>query len=187
MPAARLLGALTAAALLAWGGAAAAENFIGAKRCQACHPFEFQQWAAGPHARAHTSLTPEQRKDSKCNSCHTMSPTELDNPKLVGVQCESCHGPGRYYHPPFVMKDRELARAVGLVDPTAAQCQRCHTEGAPSIKPFDFAEMWGRIDHGRAARQAWEKKQAPPAKPKAATPPAPKGGAAAAGKGAGTR
>ncbi|MBC7794704.1 MAG: hypothetical protein H7Z43_13450, partial [Clostridia bacterium] len=84
--------------------------------------------------------------------------------KYAGVQCESCHGGGRYYYPQYVMKDRELARLVGLVDATAEQCQRCHNEAAPSIKPFDFASMWAKIDHGRVAREAAQRDSNAPAK-----------------------
>ena len=146
--------------LFAASVAYAQTTFVGAKRCQTCHTWEYQVWAKGPHATARQSLTPEQLKDGKCNSCHTMVPAELEEQKFAGVQCESCHGGGRYYSPSFVMKDRELARAVGLVDPTAEQCQRCHNESAPSIKPFDFASMWAKIDHGRAAREAAAKQAA---------------------------
>jgi hypothetical protein len=133
---------------------AVAQNFIGAKRCETCHQWEYQVWLSGPHAHAQRSLSAAELKDGKCNTCHTMVPTQVDDEKFAGVQCESCHGGGRYYYPGYVMKDRELARLVGLVDPTAEQCQRCHNEAAPSIKPFDFASMWAKIDHGRAAREA---------------------------------
>ncbi|HSI06876.1 MAG TPA: multiheme c-type cytochrome [Myxococcota bacterium] len=154
------LGCLCVFVLFAASVAYAQTTFVGAKRCQTCHTWEYQVWAKGPHATARQSLTPEQLKDGKCNSCHTMVPAELEEQKFAGVQCESCHGGGRYYSPSFVMKDRELARAVGLVDPTAEQCQRCHNESAPSIKPFDFASMWAKIDHGRAAREAAAKQAA---------------------------
>jgi hypothetical protein len=58
------------------------------------------------------------------------------------------------------MKDKELARAVGLVDPVEVHCRACHTEGTPSIRPFDFARMWKEIDHGKKAREAWAAAQA---------------------------
>ena len=116
-------------------------------------------WAKGPHAKAQKHLHPEQLKDSKCNTCHTMVPGQSDV-RFANVQCERCHGPGQYYHRPYVMKDKELARAVGLLNPSSSHCQQCHTEGVPSIKPFDFQEMWAKIAHGSAARKAWEEAQA---------------------------
>lgn len=69
--------------------------------------------------------------------------------RLLGVQCESCHGPGRYYVAEYVMRDAELSRAVGLLQPDAALCQRCHTAGAPSVSPFDFDRLWAIIKHGQ--------------------------------------
>lgn len=136
-----------------------AQDYIGAEKCKSCHAFEYRVWAAGPHARAHQPLTAEQLADPKCNNCHTMLPGNVEA-AFAGVQCERCHGPAKYYHPAYVMKDKELARAVGLVDPVEAHCRSCHTEGTPSIRPFDFARMWGEIDHGKKARQAYEAAQA---------------------------
>ena len=131
--------------------------------CATCHAFEYRVWLAGPHAKAHEALSAEQLADPKCNTCHTMAPGD-SNTRLLGVQCERCHGGGRYYQADYVMRDKELARAVGLIDPTPVHCQQCHTEGAPSIRPFDFQRMWALIDHGKAAREAAEKAQGKDAK-----------------------
>ena len=139
--------------LLAWEGRA--QNYVGAERCGTCHEFALKVWQSGPHAQAHRSLSDEQLKDARCNNCHTLA--EEAEAKFQGVQCERCHGPGKYYQAAYVMKDRELSRAVGLIDPAPQHCQQCHTEGAPSITPFDFKTMWARIDHGKTAREAWEK------------------------------
>ena len=65
------------------------------------------------------------------------------------LQCETCHGSGRYYSPLYVMKDKELARAVGLVVPNEQTCKRCHDGSAPTIEPFDYAKAWARIAHGK--------------------------------------
>jgi len=132
-----------------------AQNYIGAERCQKCHAFEYRVWAESPHARAHKSLTQDQLKDAKCNTCHTVMSVESEQ-KLAGIQCERCHGPGKYYHPDYVMRDKELARAVGLVSIQPQHCAQCHTEGVPSIKPFDFVSMWAKIDHSKAAKADFE-------------------------------
>jgi hypothetical protein len=156
--------------------AVAADGTVGAQRCRQCHEFEYQVWAQGPHQRAQVALTEEQRRDAKCSNCHSVS-GRPGAESTQGVDCERCHGPGKYYQAGYVMKDHELARAVGLADVTQAQCVQCHTEGAPSIKPFDFKAMWSKIDHSRAAHDAWEK--AHPATPvrasAAAAPAAPPG------------
>jgi hypothetical protein len=160
------LRTLLGATVLLYSWPASSQNYIGAERCKTCHEFEYQVWAAGPHARSYQALSQQDRHDPKCATCHTTSPTG-DEARLAGVQCERCHGGGKYYQQSFVMKDKELSRAVGLIDPTAKHCQQCHTEGVPSIVPFDFARAWARIDHGKKARELWEQshsatsKQAP--------------------------
>jgi hypothetical protein len=61
------------------------------------------------------------------------------------------------------MRDAELARALGLVDPGEKTCAACHTESTPSLVRFEYGRKLPLIRH-------WEEK--PPA---AARPPAGKG------------
>ena len=134
------------------------QEIVGVERCRSCHEFEYQKWLQGPHAAARHSLTDSQLNDPKCNSCHSIK--RAGGEKRGSVECESCHGPGQYYHRTYVMKDSELARAVGLVTPTKAHCEQCHTAGTPSVVPFDFEKMWKKIDHSETARLLWEKARA---------------------------
>jgi hypothetical protein len=143
------------------------QDFVGAEKCGSCHSFAYQVWRSGPHARAHQLLTTEQAKDTKCNTCHTMGSTET---VMRGVECESCHGNGKYYHASYVMKDKELARLLGLTHPGEAQCRQCHNAGAPNVVPFDFGAMWSRIDHSREARLTWEASQGPDRKKSVSSP-----------------
>src|SRR6266545_4289420 len=106
--------------------AATAQGYIGAETCKVCHPAAYESWRDGPHARALDRL-PEQG--------------------ARGVTCETCHGPGRVYSPAYVMRDRELARAVGLLDPGERTCAACHTESTPSLKPFQYVEKLPLIQH----------------------------------------
>lgn len=138
--------------LALWSHPLRAQSYVGAERCAQCHAFAYKVWAASPHKKAHQSLTEAQLADTKCNNCHTH--VGQADVKLEGVQCEHCHGPGKYYQPSYVMRDPELSRAVGLVETQPAHCQQCHTEGAPSIAPFDFKAMWALIDHSKAAQEA---------------------------------
>jgi hypothetical protein len=134
---------------------------IGPENCKVCHQAAYQAWAQSGHAESTASLSPRQKKDRRCMSCHAP-----DAAKGVSeVSCESCHGGGQYYSPRYVMKDAELARAVGLSDPTETTGRRCHDANAPSIKPFDFAEKLKQIDHWTAERKARnpEPKSPPPA------------------------
>ena len=130
-----------------------AQEVIGVQRCRSCHEFEYQKWLSGPHAGSKKALSANQLTDPKCNTCHSLKINEEAERASVG--CESCHGPGQYYHSKYVMKDSELARAVGLIVPNQAQCEQCHTAGAPSVVPFDFKKMWAKIDHSAETREVW--------------------------------
>jgi Cytochrome c554 and c-prime len=130
---------------------AAPADHIGAETCKACHPMAYEAWKDGPHARALASLPEARRKDARCTVCHA---PDLDK-GLSGVSCESCHGGGRVYAQAYVMRDRELARAVGLADPGERTCLGCHTDSTPSLGRFEYGKKLPLIEHGgdRAARK----------------------------------
>ena len=71
---------------------------------------------------------------------------------MANVSCETCHGGGQYYTARYVMKDPELARLVGLLDPSEKGCRTCHDASSPSLKPFDFVTKLKSIDHWSAAK-----------------------------------
>lgn len=131
------------------GSTARAYDFLGAESCQSCHPDAYTAWKASPHARAKDVLSPTQQRDARCLSCH--SPNDVDQ-KQAGVTCETCHGGGQYYSPRYVMKDPELARLSGLVDPTEKACRACHDASSPSLKPFDFTVKLKALDHWSVER-----------------------------------
>ncbi|WP_342381427.1 cytochrome c family protein [Myxococcus stipitatus] len=135
--------------LLALCGAAGAADFVGADSCKGCHPEAYEAWMQSKHARAVSSLSEQQQKDGRCLSCH--SPDQVAQ-QQASVSCETCHGGGQYYSPEYVMKDPELARLVGLVDPSEKQCRSCHDASSPSLRPFDFKESLKAIDHWSAER-----------------------------------
>jgi len=134
---------------------AQAHDFLGPESCQSCHAEAFSAWKASSHARAQDVLSPQQQKDARCVSCH--SPNQSDQ-KVSNVTCETCHGGGQYYSAKYVMKDSELVRLVGLVDPTEKTCRNCHDASTPSLKPFDFAKKLKAIDHWSLERARREKK-----------------------------
>jgi len=121
-------------------------DYIGAERCRSCHPAEYDVWAAGPHARAMDPLRDNEKRDQRCVACHTMVPADPD-PLLAGVQCETCHGPGRSYAKSFAMRDRELRERLGFVVPDEGTCKTCHAENTASLMPFSYAEARERIRH----------------------------------------
>jgi len=131
------IAALLPAAALAAGGV------VGPETCKACHPAAYASWREGPHARAQDSLGERGRLNRRCLSCH--SPAAEAG--LAGVGCEACHGPGHAYAAGYVMRDAELARALGLLIPGERSCAACHTEATPSLQRFDFAKKVRLIAH----------------------------------------
>ena len=80
-------------------------GYASAAACQRCHEQEYLQWSATRHAFAYETLLKKERYfDAGCVSCHTTGfgyPTgfqigEQDS-TLKGVQCETCHGPGKQH------------------------------------------------------------------------------------------
>jgi hypothetical protein len=116
---------------------------VGAETCKACHPAAYEAWRASPHARARESLPERSRNDRRCLSCH--APDLGDG--IAGVSCEACHGPGRLYAARPVMRDPELARALGLVDPGERTCAGCHTDSTPSLVRFEYGRKLPLIRH----------------------------------------
>jgi hypothetical protein len=159
----RLFPALLALALLP--AAPARAGYVGAETCLTCHPEAYAAWKPSEHARATESLSEAQRKEWRCLQCHAPAADQ----GVVGVSCETCHGGGEWYWPSHVMRDKELARAAGLLDADAKSCGLCHDAGSPSLQAFDPAAKMQLIDHWTADRER-RARPAPPAAPPASTP-----------------
>ncbi|RKG92606.1 multiheme c-type cytochrome [Corallococcus terminator] len=164
----RAIRVFSALLLAASGGLAGAADFTGPDSCKGCHPEAYDAWMKSKHARATDTLADAQKKDARCLSCH--APDQATQ-TLTAVTCETCHGGGQYYSPSYVMKDPELARLVGLVDPSEKQCRTCHDASSPSLRPFDFKEALKAIDHWSAerARKQQTRADAAPSTPAPAT------------------
>lgn len=148
-----------AASFVAFSSDADAAEYIGAKKCKACHIKQFKSWKktsmadsfetlkAGVKADAKKKAGMDPDKDythdAKCLKCHTTGygkpggfTSIEETPKLAGVQCESCHGPGSEYR--GIMKKNKKyklaeVKAAGLVIPSEdeAGCLECHGDDNP--------------------------------------------------------
>jgi len=158
---------------------AVAGKYIGAAKCKNCHSAEktgaqYAHWEKMLHAKAFETLAGDKAKElakaksiddpqkaDACLKCHVTAFGEpADNlakgfkPEL-GVQCESCHGPGETH-----MKARMAAAAETdpakaapvaateiITVPSADTCIKCHNPESPSYKPFCFKEAFSKISH----------------------------------------
>ena len=132
--------------LHAQSGRVVDHDFVGADRCKSCHTSAHTQWQNSAHARAMDALSPKEQQDARCLSCHTTLAEDTSAP-LAGVQCEACHGPGRYYALDYVMRDAELRSALLMTDPSEQTCQRCHTDSSPSLHSFVYGVKREAIRH----------------------------------------
>ncbi|ODS34420.1 MAG: putative cytochrome c-554 [Candidatus Scalindua rubra] len=119
-------------------------TFIGNDDCAICHNKIFKHWENTRHALAYeTLLKVEHEYDPECLSCHTTGlyyftgfETIESTPRLRGVGCESCHGPGSA-HKETQSKD------YGKVNTN--DCIICHeNEHSPN---FQFEDYWQKIVH----------------------------------------
>lgn len=144
-------------------------RYVGVRKCAGCHKKitlgnQRAVWQRGPHYAAMKTLESPvsialakklgiagpPSEAPQCLSCHVTAfgipaegfAYELD--KSDGVQCESCHGPGRDYRKKNIMSDPELAAEKGLWDSNdPAICTRCHNSKSPTFDPKRFRRADG--------------------------------------------
>ena len=178
-----LAGATKGPAVAAPGAAepepAAASKYIGAAKCENCHSAEkvgaqYGHWEKMAHAKAYETLAGDKAKElgkakgiddpqkaDACLKCHVTGHGEPAEsfakgfkPEM-GVQCETCHGPGEAH-----LKARMAAAAEAdpakappvaageiIAAPSPDTCLKCHNPESPSYKPFCFKEASAKISH----------------------------------------
>jgi hypothetical protein len=159
-PAARLGAAAIAIGALAGAlgvagvrkACAARRDWTGSAACGGCHPAELAAWQVTAHARTRDRFVT--RPEPRCLGCHATGEAPAGPAIAVEVGCEACHGAGAAYAEADVMRDRPVARALGLTEVStpkarAAVCAPCHrsaTRGAA----FERSEMGGGDPAGSA-------------------------------------
>jgi hypothetical protein len=147
-----------------------AADYVGAKKCKMCHIKQYKAWEKTTMADSFENLKPGVKADAKkkasldadkdythdagCLKCHTTGYGQPggftsieETPKLAGVQCESCHGPGSEYKN-LMKKNKEYkldeAKAQGLIRPEddEAGCMVCHGADSPFNEKVDAAYGW---------------------------------------------
>ena len=157
-----------------------AENkFTGSKFCAACHKggkggTAYTVWEKSGHAKAYQTLLGDAAKKiakekglktapaetPECLGCHVTGGGAAKNvdasfKKEEGVGCESCHGAASGYKMIHSKGDLTKSKPAGLIVPEKNEkaCVTCHNEKSPTHKPFKFAEMWAKIEHGKPAKK----------------------------------
>ena len=125
-------------------------GYVSATACQRCHEQEYLQWSATRHAFAYETLLKKERYfDAGCVSCHTTgfgysTGFQIGDPDsmLKGVQCETCHGPGKQH-----VGNPKKSNIRSSAD--ASLCLQCHD---PKHSP-GFSEVVALhskdVDHSR--------------------------------------
>lgn len=141
------------------------DEYVGAEACGKCHTKAYKKWSeeiAGSthgkghgHAFAFESLKKDRAKyqtsNPDCVSCHTTGfeyvsgfVTEAKSPKLLGNQCENCHGPGKKHSDN--KDDLALRKQMKLSQTDVADhCKKCHD--ADNSVHFKFETYWPKIAH----------------------------------------
>ena len=125
-------------------------GYASATACQRCHEQEYLQWSATRHAFAYETLLKKERYfDAGCVSCHTTGfgyPTGFQigdsDSTLKGVQCETCHGPGKQH-----IGNPKKSNIRSGAD--TALCLACHdTKHSPGFE--DVVALHSKdVDHSR--------------------------------------
>ncbi len=158
--------ALSVVLVAIWAGSlfGAEPRYIGSAKCaKMCHKGEkkgsqWEIWQKDKHSSAFRTLGTAQSKEvakkagiqgdpqkaPECLRCHVtafgIGKERVDSTLThdEGVGCEACHGPGSEYRKINVMKNHDLAKAAGLVEPDEKLCIKCHNSESPTYKPFEF-------------------------------------------------
>ncbi|MEA3331987.1 MAG: cytochrome c family protein, partial [Pseudomonadota bacterium] len=124
--------------------------YLGSSWCGSCHGEIEKAWLKSRHAEAISSLSAKGRdNDPACLACHVTGLNDNhavggfismeNNPKMSGVQCEVCHGPGgRHASFPGQVKMRSVKEET---------CRSCHNHDTDPT--FDFKRSLNIIDHGK--------------------------------------
>ncbi|HIC04119.1 MAG TPA: hypothetical protein EYG58_03610 [Nitrospirales bacterium] len=140
------------------------KKIVGPKECGECHKAEVHTWRETKHSRSFKELPRKKeakevaeklgvkrmKKDSACLNCHFTSGIKKGKSKaIVGISCESCHGPAKDWlkvhsdyggktvtremeTPEHKAKRLAAIKASGMIRPPelyrlAANCFQCHT------------------------------------------------------------
>ncbi len=124
--------------------------YKGGEACKGCHAQAYDVWAKSKHAGAYERLKSVNKGyDPNCVACHTVGFENIGGfadpvatAHLLGVQCESCHGPSRAH---AKSKGAKPSGNAGWLP--EKMCKQCHV--GPHSPSFEFERYWSEIEHGK--------------------------------------
>jgi hypothetical protein len=120
--------------------AADTSGYVWDAACKDCHADIHAAWARTKHKTALNRLSAADQ-EKECAACHltgSPKPIVLDGKVLnTGVQCESCHGPGRAH----AESAKAGTPAKFAKKPGEALCGDCHNSKSPHFHGFFYSAM----------------------------------------------
>jgi len=115
--------------------------------CAPCHSGQVEQWQTTDHAKAYETLVKNSKQyDPKCLTCHTTRfeqpegfSMELQQPALVNVGCENCHG--------FAEDHLSEMKPIPTPSPGMQLCLKCHTSDRCPGFEEDSQVVFEKITH----------------------------------------
>jgi peroxiredoxin len=134
-------------------------DYVGTEVCQSCHAKEHAAWEKSPHATAFATLEKQGKAgDADCQRCHTTGfgePTgwPAGGNALLGVGCESCHGPGGRHVAEGAPRTGTILRLTEKCESCVILqiCGSCHDAANDPGFEFELEDKLDRIRHGALA------------------------------------
>jgi hypothetical protein len=126
---------------------AAANVALRLTACETCHADQVKIWQTSEHAKAYATLVNKSKNfDPKCLACHTTRfeqpegfSMKAQQPELVNVQCESCHG--------FAKEHLSDMKPIPTPKPAIELCIKCHTADRCPTFEKDAEKVMAKIKH----------------------------------------
>jgi len=168
----------TAVMLISTSVFAGDATYVGTEKCKNCHSSpkkgdQYGKWTESLHSKAFAVLATDEAKklakeknvadpqqSADCMKCHV---TAYDAPaaakgkkfdQTLGVQCETCHGPGSKHVEARLKGEEaeddkvlEIPKDEIIGFPTSETCRKCHNKDSPNFKPFAFNKFVKQTSH----------------------------------------
>ena len=124
-------------------------EFVGSEECRPCYENAYKIWRVSTHAHTFERLPTDRQRELRCLFCHaTDTQRSLIGYRLLGVQCEACHGPGARHVRLAIEGQSRNPSDWGLVPVTEKTCAGCHSGlQSSSLHPFDYERTLKSIRH----------------------------------------